>query len=181
MNLTAITFDLREKRTIGERTIDDAHWDLGWHAFACILVALRALAHVVAVTVTDTRVGVYRLPSGAQRPRQFTAARIEGSARCGHCCVPFVIRVGKGLAEDLTQMVFWRGPDRSVVELGETGSQPHERIIRKLMSPHPDLGLTLHQAVDVVQLCYQADRLAIDEGSYPFGTSPEWLLKGIGS
>src|SRR5216683_5743506 len=129
MTPTTITFDVRETCDVGERDFDDAVWDLAWHAFACILlVRLRGADSVGTLTISAVRVGTYEPVPGGRRPLLCTAARIEGFVRFGHYVVPFIIRVGKGLAEDMKQLVLWHGPERCIVSLQETGALAHYRL-----------------------------------------------------
>jgi hypothetical protein len=107
----------------------------------------------------------------------FTAALIEGWVLvCGRA-IPFRISVGKGLAKVQKRLVFRDGgDDELVVSLCESGWQAHYRLLRELVAAsHPDLRLTLADAVSVIRLCARACELAVDEGSYPFGTMPDFL------
>lgn len=177
-HLTAISFDLWEAKGVGRRAIDNAVWDLGWHGFECILAPLRAAGYTVTMSVTRVRVATYAPPAGELSPVAFTAACIEGCIHFGDCSVPYRIRVGKGLAEERKQVVFWSGAsgERCVVSLQESGWQAHYRLLHELLtSARPDLKLSLADTVTVVHLCAEASRLAVDEGTYPFGTTPDFL------
>jgi len=173
--VSTISFDLWEMKGAGRRVIDDAVWDLGWHGFECILAPLRAAGYAVTMTVTRVRVATYAPRTGEPIPATFTAACIEGQVQIGNRAVPYRIRVGKGLAEERKQVVFRSDPDdgQHVVSLQESGWQAHYRVLRELLTePRPDLKLSLADTVAVVQLCNQAGRLAVDDGAYPFGTTP---------
>jgi hypothetical protein len=66
------------------------------------------------------------------------------------------------------------------VSLLESGWRAHERLLRELLTqPRPDLKLDLGDTVTVVKLCATASRLAVVDGTYPFGTTPDFLLGGL--
>jgi hypothetical protein len=179
--LTAMRFDLWETTSVGRRMIDDAVWDLGWHGFTCLLAPLRAAGYAEAMTVTGVRVATYTPPSGAPPPTLCTAARIEGWVPLNGRAVPFLICVGKGVAEARKQVVFYDPTGvRHVISLQESGWTAHYRLLHELITqPHPALHLTLVETLTVVSLCTIASRVAVDEGRYPFGTTPDCLRRGI--
>lgn len=176
--LTALDFTLWETRDVGHRAIDNAVWDLGWHGFECIIAPLRAAGSPAELSVTRTRVATYEPPAGGLRPAVYTAAYIEGSVHFDSYAVPYRIRVGKGLAEEHKQLVLRCGvrDEPVIVSLAESGWRAHYRVLRELLTAtRPDLKLSLADTVAVVQLCAQADRLAVDEGTYSFGTTPGFM------
>lgn len=178
-NLLAIAFDLMETGSAGSRAIDDAIWDVGWHGFECILAPFRAAGDWVEMIITSVRIATYQPPPGEPRPITFTAARIEGRVLEGDRAAPFLIRVGKGLAFESKRLVFLdsTGLVRRVVSLHESGWHAHYRLLRELMTQScPDLQLNLADTITVVKLCACASRLAVDSGTYPFGTTPDFLL-----
>jgi len=175
-----IWFDLWETTSVGCRLIDDAIWDLGWHGFECILAPLRAAGTAGALTVTGVRVATHTPLPGTPPPTLCTAARIEGWVPLAGRAVPFLIRVGKGVAEVRKQLVCRDTAGvRHVVSLQESGWTAHYRVLHELVTqPHPDLKLTLVDTLTVVKLCACASRLAVDEGTYLFGTTPACLRRG---
>ena len=179
--LEAIRFDLWETTGAGRRVIDDAVWDLGWHGFECILAPLRAAGYAGAMTVTGVRVATYTPPPGAPHPTLCTAARIEGWVPIDGRALPFLICVGKGLAEVRKQLVCSDTTGvRHAVSLQESGWTAHYRVLHELVTQaHPDLKLTLADTLTVVKLCACASRRAVDEGPYPFGTTPAFLRWGV--
>lgn len=178
-NLGAIEFDLMETGSVGSRAIDDAIWDVGWHGFECIIAPLRAGGDFFEMIITSVRIATYRPPPGEPRPTTFTAARIEGRVHFGSGAVPFLIRVGKGLAFESKRLVFLdsAGNALRLVSLKESGWHAHYRLLRELLlHPCPDLQLNLADTVTVVTLCATASRKAVYGGEYPFGTTPDFLL-----
>ncbi|MGE0824220.1 MAG: Gfo/Idh/MocA family oxidoreductase [Candidatus Binatia bacterium] len=177
-NLTALSFDLWESKGVGNRSIDDAVWDLGWHGFECILAPLRAAGHTVAWAISRVQVVTYDPLVGEPSPTTFTATVIDGWVRYARRDVPFRIRVGKGLPEEHKQLAFHyrRGINPCNVSLQESGWQAHYRVLRELLTaPKPNLKLSLADTVAVVELCTRAGRMIEDTGTYAFGTLPDFL------
>lgn len=97
----------------------------------------------------------------------------------GDRAVPFLIRVGKGLAFESKRLVFLdsAGNALRLVSLKESGWHAHYRLLHELLTKScPDLKLNLADTGNVVKLCACASRLAVDSGTYPFGTTPDFLL-----
>jgi hypothetical protein len=179
LGASAIEFDLMETKGIGNREIDDAVWDLGWHGFEVMRAAYRAAGAEVRMCPTDVRIATYKSPVGGPAPGRFTAARIEGFLEAMGRVVPFVIRVGKGLGQTSKRLMFLdaRGRTRQEVPMGESGWEAHYRLLLELMTaPQPDLRLGLAETLDLARACQAAAALATDEGSYAFGTTPAFLL-----
>ncbi|MGV2339967.1 MAG UNVERIFIED_CONTAM: hypothetical protein LVR18_40235 [Planctomycetaceae bacterium] len=94
-----LEFTLYESRGVGNRQVDDAVWDLGWHGSECLLAPLRATQIPVCIRIDQTIVSTYT--QGPDYPTRWTAARIDGHFETPGYTIPFVIRVGKGLGQIL--------------------------------------------------------------------------------
>lgn len=179
---SAIGFDLMETKGVGARSIDDAIWDLGWHGFEAITAAFRAAGAAVRMRPESVTVAAYRPSAGERAPARFTAARIEGFVETEAGAIPFVVRVGKGLALSAKRLVFFDAAGRAVrvVPLEESGWEAHYRLLRELMTaPRPDMKLGLAETLDVVRACRVSAALAVHTAPYLLGTTPLFLRRAL--
>ncbi len=49
----------------------------------------------------------------------------------------------------------------------------------ELATEKPDMKLSWLDTAEIVRACKDADKLAIDEGTYPFGSTPDFLEGGV--
>jgi hypothetical protein len=173
-----LEFTLYESRGVGNRQVDDAVWDLGWHGSECLLAPLRAMQIPVCIRIDQTIVSTYT--QGPDHPTRWTAARIDGRFETPGHTIPFVIRVGKGLGQSFkaAQVFDQDGCLLSTASLDEGGSKAHERLIRELLTQKkPNMQLGLRDVLDVVTACHDAAKTAVEYPVYRFGVLPAWFYR----
>lgn len=174
-------FNLLETSGIGERAIDNAIWDTGWHGFEVFLAMFRAAGLSAKFLISEVQTAIYEAGNGEPCPTKHTAARIDGYLIFKEYTIPFTIRVGKGLSFELKELVIWERHNsvRRVIPLSESGWEAHYRILNELICAEmPDMKLSLNDVVTIVQACSEADKRAVDQGTYAFGQTPDFLLGG---
>ncbi len=141
--------------------------------------------HAVGVTakflISEVQTAIYKTENGETCPTGHTAARIDGYVIFNEHTIPFTIRVGKGLSFELKELVIWKQHSyvRHVIPLSESGWEAHYRILNELICAEmPDMKLSLTDVVKIVHVCTEADRRAVNQGSYSFGQTPDFLLGG---
>jgi hypothetical protein len=176
-----IEFSFFETGSIGERAIDSAIWDTCWHGFEVILALFRASGLDAQFLIYQVLTGTYSPLDHEALPADHTAARIDGYVDSLQGPIPFVIRAGKGLGVDLKELAIWdeRGHVRQVISLKETGWDPHYRVLNELICAEaPNMKLSLGDTIQIVQACSEADAKAEDQGPYPIGYTPGFLMGG---
>jgi hypothetical protein len=139
----------------------------------------------LCIEIEEVQAATYAEPPATSAPaRHWTVATIAGQLRCwdrvgGQYAIPYQIVAGKGLPTDKKQFVLQGAtghPLRCVNLVEQPRWQAHYRLLRELMTqPVPHTLTTLEQAVGVVTLCEQSVALAVDNGTYPFGSWPDFL------
>jgi hypothetical protein len=127
-------------------------------------------------------VAIYQAPAGERSPTRATAARIEGYLEAEGRTVPFVIRVGKGLARNAKRLVFFDAAGRvhREVALAESGWEAHYRLLHELMTAsQPNMRLGLAETLSVARACQAAASLAVHAAPYAFGTTPPLLARAL--
>ena len=174
-------FNLLETEGVGERAIDGAVWDTGWHGFEVIMAPFRVLSIDVEFSVCEAKTATYDPTPDQPVPDEHTAARIDGYLDYGRGPIPFVIRVGKGLGVTLKELAIWNrhGHVQRLISLRESGWEAHYHVLNELICAEtPDMRLSLADAVQIVRACSDADERAVDLGVYPVGQLPAFLKGG---
>ncbi|MBM3980865.1 MAG: hypothetical protein FJ304_11380 [Planctomycetes bacterium] len=177
-DVARLEFTLYEDKGVGERQVDEAVWDTGWHGLECALAAVLALAERVRVRVQRARVATYR--GGRDTPRATTAARIDALLLTPGKTVPLTVRVAKGAGASAKGLTAYdaTGHPTHHVSLNEGGHRAHGRMIAELLRPVPDMPLNLPDVVEVVEACATAARRSEVMTAYPYGALPYWLTAG---
>ena len=174
----AARFDLLETQGVGNRAIDDAVWDLGWHGGELVIAAYRAAGLEATIHTTRVRAATYRPPPGEPSPRVFTAARWEGFVSVAGREIPFTFCMGKALARPRKRLAFTDASGETCIDvsLDESGWRAHRRLLAELLTAdRPDMKLQLPDALELVRACDEARAAAQDEGTYAFGVTPKFL------
>ncbi|MEQ8637467.1 hypothetical protein [Gimesia maris] len=174
-NIARIEFDLFETKGVGQRQIDPALWDLGFHGLECILAPLTVQSTSTRFQIESVFEGHYTSDEGDAS--QSTVARIDGWVHSEDRLIPFLIRVGKGQPENEKSLRFLSADGTLIdgADLNESGYAAHERIIQELLKPAPKMGLALTEVVHVVESCHHAAQISIPMGTHPMGEAPAWL------
>lgn len=176
-----IEFCFMERDDLGGRAIDDVIWDKGWQGFEVMMAMFHAGGVPAEFVICEVEAATYQPRPGQRYPQDFTAARIDGYVDIGRDCIPFVIRVGKGLDFDLKELAVWgrRGRVSRLVSLGENGWNAHYRVLNELIcSETPDMKLSIDEVAKLVRACAEAESLVTDQGIYSFGCTPGFLRGG---
>jgi len=176
-------FQLLETGSVGIREIENAIHDTGYHGFACILALLESsmciTGDVVEINIRDVYTATYDRDPIGLRPKEFTAARIEGFISFAGITVPFLIRVAKGVGHGSKKLVIRGKSNRiqRIVTLDESGWHAHCRLLRRLiMDDSPDLGIDEAGVLRTIEACRDASDRARYKGYYEFGSIPSFLL-----
>jgi len=178
----AARFDMLETKGVGNRTIDDAIWDLGWHGGELLIATYRAAGLEASIHTTRVLTATYRPPPGEPSPHVFTAARWEGFVRVAGTEMPFTFCMGKALGHSRKRLAFTDASGATCIEvpLDESGWRAHGRLLRELLTAdRPDMKLQLPDALGLVRACNEAGAAAQDEGAYAFGVTPEFLQEPV--
>lgn len=171
-----LEFRLLETKGVGDRAIDDAIWDLGWHGLECGVSPFVAAGRRVSLEIESVRVATYSF--GPDRPRRSTAARVEAVLHTDHRQIPLTICVGKGQARGSKGLTVFDHSDQLLrkVSLSDPDNRGHRLALSELLSPsRPFMPLSMGDVIDVVAACSDASSRAIVMPHYPFGTTPDWL------
>ena len=183
------TFALLETDGIPpDRVVDDVIFDMHWHGFEALVVPFALLVGPqgrVRVEIEQVQTATYAdQPATVAPAGHWTVATIAGQLLCcdgvgRQYAIPYQIVAGKGLPVGKKQFVLQDGAGQSLhcVNLVERPRwQAHYRLLRELVTQLVPYTLTtLEQAVGVVTLCEQSVALAVDGGTYRFGSWPDFL------
>ena len=170
------------------RVVEDVIFDMHWHGFEALVVPFALLVGPqgrVRVDIEQVHTARYvNQPATVACARHWTVATIAGQLLCWHgrgreYAIPYQIVAGKGLPVSQKQFVLQNAagqPLRCANLVEQPRWKAHYRLLRELMTqPVPYTLTTLEQAVGVVTLCAQSVALAVDHGTYAFGSWPDFL------
>ena len=177
--VAGMEFRLCEMSAVGNRQIDDAIYDLGYHGLACMLVSLRTSLFQVEIRIDKCEVATY--VEGPDDPTEITAARIEGRFQTRSMEIPFVISVGKGLAKNQKGLRLCDRQNSTIrqASLNERGHFAHMRFMRSVIDPGDQTGqlIDVNDSIQIVQACADALAIARVMPTYRLGETPPWLTK----
>jgi hypothetical protein len=169
---TVRTFFLESGGTNG-RAIDPAEEDLGYHQGALLCACFDG-----PINIERCRTAKYvRRVSEAPLPAS-TAARIEGVVHEAGRPIRFAIFVGKGMREQLQNIVFEHehGNRTYSQESDSDPSRPYENVLRTLLLDRiPQLRMPKSRHRELVSFCSRARDIAEDMGEYEFGDTPDFM------
>jgi len=173
-------FNFIETSDVKNRDIDNVIYDLAWHGFSLIIALFRRCGYTAKLGVISVDTSTYSRGPLNQRPKNFTAAKIEGEITFAGRSVPFVIRVGKGMSRQLKQLLIWgRTGHVRTISLEESGFRPHYNMVRELITQeYPDMGIDIDDVPTVVKACSDACSMMNDHGNYSFNSIPDFLKGG---
>jgi len=160
------------------RAVDNVICDMHWHGYEAMVAPLARLVGpgqrfrvVIEQVVAATYMGE---PSLFTPARDWTLAVIAGRIFATHE-ITYRILAGKGCAQRDKRLVVKDRQGRALRTIPlveEPRWRAHYRLLKELTTPVPDMLTTLEQAVGVVTLCEHSVRMAVDGGTYPFGSTP---------
>lgn len=105
------------------------------------------------------------------KPNRATAAAVTGQL-IGDRKIEYLSVAGWGLIDRKTIIVHLIDGRRVSVDWNESGWKPHLRVLHQLLSPEPDLLVSMPHAVSLLELCMSAARESVPVHSNSAGRLP---------
>jgi hypothetical protein len=164
---------LEAKPADPRRRLDGVIWDLGWHAFALLLLPLKLQGHAPRLEIQAVETAGHDGANGLT-----TAVRVRGTVAWAAGRVPFDVQVGKGLVDRKEWAFIGRDGTPTTASLAEGGFLAHHRQLHQMITQPPgEHFMNLHDAVRLVQLCHDAEALAQERPAYAVGELPAFLAE----
>ena len=167
------------------RQQEDGIIDVQWHLFTTALIApFKAAASQSSFDVTVDKVQVAtHAPDPHGRygsPTVWTASQIQGRLLWDGHEVTYDHRQVKGAPRNAKEIRLFdsAGTLLHMLDLNETGSQAHTRMLQTLLRPVVDMRLTLADAIAVMDLIDLRRAMAHEAPPYAFGHFPDFLAEG---
>jgi hypothetical protein len=167
------------------RQQEDCLLDVQWHLFTTALIApfKAASSHSpFDITVEQAWVATHEPdPSGRYAPPTvWTASRLQGTLAWDGHTVTYDHCQAKGTSTNAKEIRLFdqAGTLLQAIDLNETGSWAHARMLQALLQPIVDMRFTLADAIAGMELIDTSRVLAHEEPSYAFGHIPSFLARG---
>jgi predicted dehydrogenase len=153
--------------------------DMQWHAFSLLTHLLGGAGEAFAIEVNSAATGKHRPDRKLDFiARATTASRVGGRARFDSGrIIEFDLRQAKAAGKSTKWVRGYDAAGHRVFEadLGESGWQPHFRVLEMALEQGGAGLQTMTEAAAIAELVDVARARASDAGSYTFGAVPEFL------